>query len=139
MLEYFEVSLLLIRFMESLQEKYLNQISSELFIRSNASDIEKEIFKKRWLPQNKDLKHTKIIESIKDERASNEHIKRVGEKIKTVFQEEIEADGFNLDKMKGQNRFPLTFEWLWKYKFPRQAWQFMKDIACYLSRILIVL
>ena len=121
--------------MESLQEKYLNQISSELFIRFNASDIEKEILKKRWLPKNKHLKHTKIIESIEDERVSNEHIKRVGEKIKTVFQDEIEADGFDLDKMQGQNRFPLTFEWLWQYKFPREAWQFMQDTACFLPHI----
>jgi hypothetical protein len=114
--------------MKTLQEEYLEKISSQVFVRANASDIEQALFVRRWLPQNFDLKNAEVVELVGD-GASNEHIKRVGEKLKKTFEEEILSDGFDLEKMEGQERFPLTFRWLWEHKFPREAWDFMQEIA----------
>lgn len=122
--------------MTTLQEQYLTFLSSQIFIRANASEIEKETFLLRWLPQNKSKQNNSIFSELNgkfnntlNEKAMNEYIKRVGEKLKTTFAEEMKADGFDLEKMEKQDRWPLTYQWLWGHKFPRDGWNFAQKIA----------
>lgn len=118
-------------------DKYMEQLKEKLFPKTNQkSQRQIAVFKERYNPNNQEKRHTEIADLIADQyeqflgdKGFSEDLRRVGEKIIDTFKTEIINDNYNPDEMDGRKRYPLTYEWLWEYKFPREAWALCQECA----------
>ncbi|AFZ56756.1 hypothetical protein ACOWPH_00025 [Anabaena sp. PCC 7938] len=124
-----------------LQDKFLEQIKQQLYPRRRET-YQELCFPLRWHPQNVTQSQGFIEEEMRKQLNVNiqgisQIISRVAYQIWEIFQEEMIADGFQLEKtnQQGQPRnedqspYRVTYKWLWEKKFPRMAWDLAKEVA----------
>ncbi len=124
-----------------LQDKFLEQIKQQLYPRRRET-YQELCFPLRWHPQNFTQSQGFIEEEMRKQLNRNiegisQIISRVAYQIWEIFQEEMTADGFKLERtnQQGQPRnedqspYRVTYKWLWEKKFPRMAWDLAKEVA----------
>ena len=124
-----------------LQDKFLEQIKQQLYPRRRET-YQELCFPLRWHPQNVTQSQGFIEEQMRKQLNVNiqgisQIISRVAYQIWEIFQEEMTADGFQLEntnqqgqpRNENQSPYRVTYKWLWEKKFPRMAWELAKEVA----------
>jgi hypothetical protein len=124
-----------------LQDKFLEQIKQQLYPRRRET-YQELCFPLRWHPQNVTQSQGFIEEQMRKQLNVNiqgisQIISRVAYQIWEIFQEEMTADGFQLEntnqqgqpRNENQSPYRVTYKWLWEKKFPRMAWDLAKEVA----------
>jgi len=116
---------------KSIQQKYLETLSEDIFEEYKGTISEKEIrwFNLRYAPENKNLSHTEIAKKMFDRDSEIELIdSHVVNKIRLKFSKEMKEDGTNIDDLILNNKplYPATYKWIWEEKFPRDGWSLLK-------------
>ncbi|MEA5530860.1 DUF4384 domain-containing protein [Dolichospermum sp. UHCC 0684] len=124
-----------------LQDKFLEQIKQQLYPRRRET-YQELCFPLRWHPQNVTQSQGFIEEQMRKQLNGNiegisQIISRVAYQIWEIFQEEMTADGFQLEntnqqgqpRNENQSPYRVTYKWLWEKKFPRMAWELAKEVA----------
>ena len=135
----------------SLQEKFIEELSGELFSGSKASEAQRLCFQLRFHPRNWEEEHKNIGAEIERERqpkgeesrgfavsSINDTVKKVVRKVKEKFADAMRADGVPVELLDsgkrgrpsdGESRWEIVYNWLWETEFPRRGWALSKQIA----------
>ncbi|MBO1053770.1 MAG: hypothetical protein HEQ25_17765 [Dolichospermum sp. DET73] len=133
-----------------LQDIFVERILQQLYPRERET-YQELCFPLRWHPRNYTQSQGFIAEQMAKQlnidiesesfekfyRGVTTHIKRVADQIWETFQEEMTADGFQLEntnqqgqpRNENQSPYRVTYKWLWEKKFPRMAWELAKEVA----------
>jgi hypothetical protein len=128
-----------------LQEKFLEDLTEQLFPPRQHSEVQKLCFQLRFHPSNwNNVEHTQIAVQISkqlnggfSESSINPTVGDVVKKIKDKFEAQMRADGVEVEKLNPgrgkpkESPWQIVYKWLWETEFPRCGWQLSKEIAIY--------
>ncbi len=126
----------------SLQQKFIEELTEELFSGSQASEPQKLCFQLRFNPQNWNKKSSTIAEEISKrlnggfrEGSIAPTVSEVVKKLKEKFEARMREDGVAVDLLELKNRgkrrddkspWRIVYNWLWNVEFPRRGWDLSK-------------
>jgi len=127
----------------TLQQKFIEQIAGELFPGRRHSEAQKLCFQLRFHPLYREENHEKIAQRISDklkggftESSIAPTVSDVVQKLRGKFEENMQADGVPVDRLNaGKGRpqdispWEIVYNWLWQTEFPRRGWELSKQIA----------
>lgn len=131
----------------SLQQKFIDDLTAMLFSGRRYSDIQKKCFWLRFHPKNHQKEHVDLVSELNKQPEINQTFDRLSMpgtmrqiilKVKDKFAAEMAVDGVPLELLKGEkgrmrsdrpSPWEVVYNWFWKTKFPREGWQLAKDIA----------
>ena len=128
-----------------LQEKFLEDLTEQLFPPRQHSEVQKLCFQLRFHPSNRNnVEHNQIAAQISkqlnggfSESSINPTVGDVVKKIKDKFEAQMQADGVEVEKLNPgrgkpkESPWQIVYKWLWETEFPRRGWQLSKEIAIY--------
>jgi hypothetical protein len=126
-----------------LQEKFLEDLTEQLFPPHQHSEVQKLCFQLRFHPSNwNNVEHTQIAAQISkqlnggfSESSINPTVGDVVKKIKDKFEAQMQADGVEIEKLNPgrgkpkESPWQIVYKWLWETEFPRRGWQLSKEMA----------
>lgn len=131
-----------------LQEKFLEDLTEQLFLPRQHSEVQKLCFQLRFHPSNWNDKHSQIADKIS--KKLNDGFSKgsiyptvtdVVKKVKDKFEVQMQADGVDTEKLirvqqgtpsaSEESPWQIVYKWLWETEFPRRGWQLSKEIAIY--------
>lgn len=129
-----------------IQEKFIDDLSKQIFPQRQCSELQKLCFQLRFHPRNWDFPHEQIAAKISkklnggfSENSMEPTVKTVLKKLKDKFESQMQADGVDTEKLirehKGrpsaseESPWQIVYKWLWETEFPRRGWQLSKEIA----------
>ncbi len=125
----------------AIQDEFLKRIGEQLYPRQKET-YEEICFPLRWHPQNATQDQGSIQKEMEKQlngkiNGISQTISRVAYQICEIFDQEMIADGFTVEKIgqRGQptnnssSPYRVTYKWLWEKKFPRMAWDLAKETA----------
>ena len=127
----------------ALQQKFIEQLTGELFPGRRHSEAQKLCFQLRFHPLYREENHDKIAKRISDkfkggfsESSIAPTVSDVVQKLRGKFEEKMQADGVPVDKLnpgrgrpQGTPPWEIVYNWLWEREFPRRGWALSKEIA----------
>jgi hypothetical protein len=126
-----------------LQEKFLEDLTKQLFPPHQHSEVQKLCFQLRFHPSNwNNVEHTQIAAQISkqlnggfSESSINPTVGDVVKKVKDKFEAQMQADGVEVEKLNPgrgkpkESPWQIVNKWLWEIEFPRRGWQLSKEMA----------
>ncbi len=126
-----------------LQEKFLEDLTEQLFPSRQYSEVQKLCFQLRFHPSNwNNVEHSQIAAQISkqlnggfSESSINPTVGEVVKKIKEKFEAQMQADGVEIEKLNPgrgkpkESPWEIVYKWLWETEFPRRGWQLSKKMA----------
>ncbi len=126
-----------------LQEKFLEDLTEQLFPPRQHSEVQKLCFQLRFHPSNwNNVEHTQIAAQISkqlnggfSESSMNPTVGDVVKKVKDKFEAQMQADGVEIEKLNPgrgkpkESPWEIVYKWLWETEFPRRGWQLSKEMA----------
>jgi hypothetical protein len=127
----------------TLQQKFIEQIAGELFPGRRHSEAQKLCFQLRFHPLHRQENHDKIAKRISEkfhdgfsESSIAPTVSDVVQKLRDTFADAMRADGVPVDRLNaGKGRpqdispWEIVYNWLWETEFPRRGWALSKQIA----------
>ncbi len=127
----------------TLQQKFIEQLTGELFPGRRHSEAQKLCFQLRFHPLYREENHDKIAKRIKEkfkdgfrESSIAPMVSDVVQKLRDTFADAMQADGVPVDRLNaGKGRpqdispWEIVYNWLWETEFPRRGWALSKQIA----------
>ncbi len=127
----------------TLQEKFIEEMTGVLFSGSKASEAQRLCFQLRFHPRNCGKEHPKIGEEMKQklnggfkEDSIFPMVSDVVQKVRGKFEDNMKADGVPVDKLnagkgrpQGTSPWEIVYHWLWETEFPRRGWALSTQIA----------
>jgi len=131
-----------------LQEKFIEDLTEQLFPPRQRSEVQKLCFQLRFHPINWNDKHGQIADKISkklndgfSKLSINSTVTDVVKKVKDKFEVQMRADGVDTEKLirvqqgtpsaSEESPWELVYKWLWEKEFPRRGWEFSKEMAIY--------
>jgi hypothetical protein len=127
----------------ALQQKFIEQLTGELFPGRRHSEAQKLCFQLRFHPLYREENHDKIAKTISkklnggfSESSIAPTVSDVVQKLRGKFEENMKADGVPVDRLNaGKGRpqdispWEIVYKWLWETEFPRRGWALSQEIA----------
>jgi hypothetical protein len=127
----------------ALQQKFIEQLTGELFPGRRHSEAQKLCFQLRFHPLYREENHDKIAKTISkklnggfSESSIAPTVSDVVQKLRGKFEENMKADGVPVDRLNaGKGRpqdispWEIVYNWLWETEFPRRGWALSQEIA----------
>jgi hypothetical protein len=126
-----------------LQDKFLEELTEQLFPPRQHSEVQKLCFQLRFHPSNcNNVEHTQIAAQISkqlnggfSESSINPTVGDVVKKVKDKFETQMESDGVEIEKLNPgrgkpkESPWQIVYKWLWETEFTRRGWQLSKEMA----------
>jgi hypothetical protein len=127
----------------ALQQKFIEQLTGELFPGRRHSEPQKLCFQLRFHPLYREDNNDNIAKTISkklnggfSESSIAPTVSDVVKKLRGKFEENMKADGVLVDRLNaGKGRpqdispWEIVYNWLWETEFPRRGWALSQEIA----------